>query len=433
MALKGTFRVAPATAKTYLDKQSGYYKWFLVGVLFVVACLNYADRGALNAIFPLLRKQLGMSDVSLAATSSFFLWSYALCSPFAGYIGDRFSRSAVITWGLAAWSLLMVLTGLAQSESQLLVMRVPLGIAESLYVPASIALIADHHPTSSRGTAFSVHLCGFYAGVVVGGWLSGYIGQAYGWRYALITLGVLGLLFAAFASRVLRDRPRLKSADGPPVSIRPAISLLEISRVRSFWFLLIESFLFAAVIFILNTWLPLFFHEAFGMSLARAGFLGNFSIQAGAVIGVLLGGWISDVVGRKNSRNRLLIQVCSDLVSAPLLLVFLLMPNATLVQLVLFAFTFIRFAGGANANPLICDLIRAEHRALAFGITNLTNCLSAGAAVLLSGMLKGRFGLTAIFGWVSILALVSGLFLLVGYCFFLRADFERSGAQAGDA
>jgi hypothetical protein len=90
----------------------------------------------------------------------------------------------------------------------------------------------------------------------------------------------------------------------------------------------------------------------------------------------------------------------------------------------LFFFTFIRFAGGANANPVICDLIRAKHRALAFGITNMTSCLSAGAGVLLAGMLKGRFGLPAIFAWVSILALVSGLFLLVGYCFFLRADFE---------
>jgi MFS family permease len=228
MALKRTSGLVAATVKTCPGEEFGYYKWLLVGLLFVVACLNYADRGSLNAIFPLLRKQLGMSDVSLAATSSIFLWSCALCSPFAGYVGDRYSRSAVITWGLAAWSLLMVLTGLArkpaaaqtarEDESELLVMRVPLGIAESLYVPASIALIADHHSTSTRGTAFSIHLCGFYAGVVAGGWLSGYIGQAYGWRYSLFTLGVIGVLFAAFAGCVLRDRPRLKSAVRPGVS-----------------------------------------------------------------------------------------------------------------------------------------------------------------------------------------------------------------------
>ena len=432
MALKRISGLVIATSETSPGEESGHYKWLLVGMLFVVACLNYADRGSLNAIFPLLRKQLGMSDVSLAATSSIFLWSYALCSPFAGYVGDRFSRSAIITWGLAAWSLLMVLTGLARNESELLFMRVPLGIAESLYVPASIALIADHHSTSTRGTAFSIHLCGFYAGVVAGGWLSGYIGQVYGWRYSLFTLGVIGVLFAAFAGRVLRDRPRLKSADGYPASVRPGVSLLEISRVRSFWFLLIEAFLFAAVIFILNTWLPLFFHDAFGTSLAQAAFQANFAVQAGGVIGVLIGGWISDVVGRRNLRHRMLIQVCCDLVSAPLLLVFLLMPNAAMVQLVLFFFTLIRFAGGANANPVICDLIRAKHRALAFGIMNLTSCLSAGAGVLLAGMLKGRFGLPAIFSWVSILALVSGLFLLVSYCFFVRADFELFGSQTGD-
>lgn len=61
------------------------YKWVLVLVLFFVAALNYADRVALMAVFPLLRKDLGMSDVALAAVGSLFLWSYGLCSPWLGF------------------------------------------------------------------------------------------------------------------------------------------------------------------------------------------------------------------------------------------------------------------------------------------------------------------------------------------------------------
>src|SRR5262249_48780821 len=67
------------------------YKWYLVGLLFFPVALNYADRTAISAVFPLLKRDLGMSDVALAAVGSLFLWSYGLLSPLAGSVGDRLS------------------------------------------------------------------------------------------------------------------------------------------------------------------------------------------------------------------------------------------------------------------------------------------------------------------------------------------------------
>ena len=116
-----------------------------------------------------------------------------------------------------------------------------------------------------------------------------------------------------------------------------------------------------------------------------------------------------------------------------MLLVFLTVPNAVVVEFVLLLFSFFKFMGGANGNPMTCDLIRAEHRSLAFGIMNLMNCLSAGAGVLLSGALKARFGLTAIFAAASGIGLLAGLVLLAGYHFYLRRDLQRSGVEDADA
>ena len=73
-----------------------HYKWFLIGLLCSAAGLNYADRTAITAVFPLLRVDLGMSDVALGATGTAFMWTYALCSPFAGYFGDRLSRARLV-------------------------------------------------------------------------------------------------------------------------------------------------------------------------------------------------------------------------------------------------------------------------------------------------------------------------------------------------
>jgi MFS family permease len=136
------------------------YKWISLGLLFVVSALNYADRGAITAVFPLLKSELGMSDVALAATGSLFLWSYALASPLAGYLGDRFPRSSVIVWSLVAWSLVTAMTGFVSTANHVLATRVLLGLAESLYFPAAIALIAELHSSRTQATAMGIHLSG---------------------------------------------------------------------------------------------------------------------------------------------------------------------------------------------------------------------------------------------------------------------------------
>src|ERR1700721_1215459 len=73
-----------------------YRKWVVVGLIWIVACLNYMDRMTLFAIFPILHKQMGLSNVALAMLGSVFLWAYGLCSPIGGYLGDRFNRKTVI-------------------------------------------------------------------------------------------------------------------------------------------------------------------------------------------------------------------------------------------------------------------------------------------------------------------------------------------------
>src|SRR5258708_451543 len=112
-------------------------KWIYVAALFFVSALNYADRTSITAVYPLLKSQLGFTDIGLGAIGSMFLWSYAFASPFAGYIGDRFDRSRIIVWSLAGWSATTLLTGLVDSQWQLLTTRVVLGLVESMYLPAA--------------------------------------------------------------------------------------------------------------------------------------------------------------------------------------------------------------------------------------------------------------------------------------------------------
>ncbi|MEN6534388.1 MAG: MFS transporter, partial [Bryobacteraceae bacterium] len=129
------------------------YKWQSLALLFFIGAINYADRTALSAVFPLVQRDLGMSNVGLAAIGSLFLWSYAIGSPIAGAVADRFPRSRMIFWSLVGWSAVTLATALVRNQEQLFLARVLLGMAECAYLPAAFAFISDYHQDKTRATA----------------------------------------------------------------------------------------------------------------------------------------------------------------------------------------------------------------------------------------------------------------------------------------
>lgn len=409
---------------------SPHYKWLLILVLFFAASLNYADRVALMAVFPLLRKDLLMSDMELAAVGSLFLWSYSLASPLAGFLGDRFSRSGLVTYSLAAWSLITILTGWISSSQQLLAMRVLLGITESLYIPASLALIAEHHDARSRATAMSIHLSGFSIGVVFGGTLAGYLGDHYGWRSSLLVLGSAGLPLAALCKFLFRGRSRASDEPGRTPRTLPRLSfaaiLSRLFKTPSYWVLLVEAMLLAIGTWTLANWLPLYLSETFKMSLKGAGFAGTFPTQAGAMAGVLVGGYLSDRVARKSARHRMLLHSLCYLAGAPLLLAFVVSSSYWFILTAVFGYALLRAIGGSNANPLLCDLLPKNCWSTGIGLMNTSNTFVGGIGILLAGYVKSDFGLSGVFASISVMVVSAGVLLLVGYAVILRRDLERS-------
>ena len=126
------------------------HAWLLVGFMWVAYFLNYSDRQVVFSIFPILKSQLGFSDTQLGLTGSVFLWVYALCSPIAGQIGDRYSKKTLVVLSLFLWSGVTTLTGLSNSAFTLLSCRALIGITEALFMPAAVALTANAHSPATR-------------------------------------------------------------------------------------------------------------------------------------------------------------------------------------------------------------------------------------------------------------------------------------------
>ena len=376
----------------------------------------------MSSVFPLLRSEFGASDVELAAIGTSFLWAYALASPLAGWIADRFSRSRIIAVSLAAWSLVTLATAFAGGIGQILASRAILGFAEAAYLPAAIALIADYHASDTRATAIGYHTAGLTFGLVAGGSGAGYMGEHYGWRASFIVLGIAGLGLAAFAHFYLRDNTQGAAAEAPPPFLASARILL---TIPSYLIVLAEAMSVAIGTWIFFNWLPLFFKETYGMSLAAAGFAGTFMLQGAATIGLIAGGYISDWFAARQPRRRMLMMALSYAVAAPFLLVFLTQPPLFLLNLCIFGFSFIQRLASCNETPLLCDLLAPRFRSTAIGLMNSANCLAGGAGVLLAGYLKSTYGLAGIFGGISGIVLMSSLLGAIGYKIFLERDLAR--------
>lgn len=408
--------------------QTKSFNWPLIAILTSIAALNYCDRLAIAAVFPLLRADLGASDVMLGAIASAFLWSYAIGSPIVGWIADHISRTRMVLISLTAWSLVTIATGLTHSVNQLIAMRVLLGLAECAYIPAAVGLLADHHGSRQRGRAIGIHTAGLGIGAIVGSTLAGFLGQHYGWRSTFLTLGAAGILLSFIAASVLRDKDR-------PVSRTSLIAMQEapetggilraLLRVPSYWVLLVQSMILSIGIWLFSNWLPLYFTESFGLSLAGAGFYGAALLEFPGLFGVVAGGYISDAVARRSSAGRMLVQMICYVIASALLLVFTRNSTFALVVVALLGFSLMRSFAVANESPLLCDLLPSRQRSTAIGLMNSANTFAGGIGVFGVGVLKSSFRLGAIFAGVSGLLLIAAAVNAFGYLFLLPRDLQR--------
>src|SRR5438046_2183014 len=108
--------------------------WLIVGLLWVVALLNYLDRLMITTMRDPIKEAIPMTDAQFGLLTSVFLWVYGLLSPFGGFLADRFSRSKVILGSLFVWSLLTWVTGYVKTFEHLLLARALMGISEACYI-----------------------------------------------------------------------------------------------------------------------------------------------------------------------------------------------------------------------------------------------------------------------------------------------------------
>src|SRR3954471_5747381 len=167
----------------------------IVFLLGAAVFLNYVDRGSIAVAAPVMKGELGLSNEAYGWAVSAFFWVYAPVQLFAGWLCDRFSVYKLLAAGILLWAASTVLMGFVGGFASLLVLRIMLGIGESLAFPGSSKIIARHVPPERRGVANSALAMGIAVGPAVGTLGGGFMVAYWGWRAMFIVFGLVTLIW----------------------------------------------------------------------------------------------------------------------------------------------------------------------------------------------------------------------------------------------
>jgi len=332
-----------------------------------------------------------MTEAQFGLLTTVFLLVYAVLSPFAGYLADRFNRSRVIIGSLFLWSLITWLTGHAKTYEQLLLTRAFMGLSEACYIPAALALIADYHRGPTRSFATGVHLSGVVVGSALGG-LGGWLAERHGWAFAFNFFGLVGIGYSFVILALLRGPPAETPMDGttrailPHIHFREAIASLFSQRAfilaLGFWGLL------GVGGWAVTGWMPTYLNEQFHLPQGTAGLYATGFINFASLLGMLIGGAWADRWSPTNERARILVPMIGLTVAAPAILLASSTPLLALALAALVCYGLARTFVDANMMPILCLIADPRYRATGYGVLNFLACIVGGTTIYAGGMLR---------------------------------------------
>jgi ACS family D-galactonate transporter-like MFS transporter len=225
----------------------------VLALLAVSVFINYIDRGNLSIAAPLLRDELGFSAWQLGVLLSSFFWTYALFQLVSGWLVDRFNANWVIAIGFFLWSWATVITGAVRGFVFLLLVRLVLGIGESVAYPCYSKILATHFAEQHRGTANSAISAGLACGPAFGTFVGGLLMARFGWRWFFIVFGLVSLIWLLPWFRCM---PRVQCFDSNDCKHAPRV--VDILRQPLAWKTCAGSLCGAYLLYFLITWLPFY-------------------------------------------------------------------------------------------------------------------------------------------------------------------------------
>ncbi|MGZ3272484.1 MAG: MFS transporter [Caulobacteraceae bacterium] len=398
--------------------------------------INYLDRTVLGVAAPSLSHELKLDPAVMGVVFSAFSWTYAAAQIPGGAFLDRFGSKVTYFIALTFWSLFTLLQGFAGGLVSLLTFRLGLGVAEAPCFPTNSRVISTWFPQHERARATGVYSVGEYVGLAFLSPLLFWIIASFGWRSLFWGVGLLGISFGVLWFLTFREPHESKLVNQAELdyiaagggiarhgdNTRFSWSLLgKLLRSRQILGAGIGQFAGNCTLVFFLTWFPTYLATERHMGFIKVGFYTVLPFIA-ASIGVITGGWVSDVLLRRTgSANiaRKLPMIAGLLLASTIMAANWVSSNELVIAIMSVAF----FGQGLVGLgwTVITDIAPKKAMGLAAGVFNLATNLAGIVTPLGVGFIVKATG-----SFVWALVLVACLALLGAFSYlFILGDVKR--------
>jgi MFS family permease len=289
---------------------------FTLWVLLAINTMNFYDRQVPGVVAEPIRQELDLSYTQLGWLTPAFILLYAVAGIPLGLWADIGRRTRILALGLAVWSLLTALSGLAWSFWSLFLMRLGVGLGEASCAPTANSLLGDLFPRRRRAWAISIFMIGLPAGLGLSSVISGNIADLWGWRAAFFVACIPGLILALLCLAIPEPARGAAEEFAIGASRRPGSPLLAVLKIPTLWWIILTGALHNFNMYAIGSFLSPFLQRYHGLTTAGAGWVSGLVYGCGG-LGIFLGGWACDRAARHRVRGRLEVSTLALVVGVP--------------------------------------------------------------------------------------------------------------------
>jgi MFS transporter, ACS family, D-galactonate transporter len=408
----------------------------VLGLICFATMLNYADRAVLGVAAPTMTAELAISPAVMGLVFSVFSWTYAAAQIPGGVLLDRLGTRLTYTFSLILWSFFTLLHGVAFGVVALIVFRLGLGIAEAPCFPTNSRVLSTWFPQQERARANGVYSVGQYFGLAFLSPLLFWIVAVWGWRWLFILFGTIGMVYGVIWYLAYRDPEESRKVNqaeldhiraGGGLSHQGAAiafswrNVGKLMRKRQILGASIGQFCGNSTLVFFLTWFPTYLATERHMDWLKSGIFAVMPYIA-ASVGVLLGGYVSDMLIRKTGSANIgrKLPIVTGLLLASTIILANFVESNTLVIIIMS----IAFFGQGMVNlgwTLISDVAPKSMIGLTGGVFNFCANLAGIVTPLAIGFIVAA---TGSFYWA--LAFI-GVLALIGAAayIFIIGDVHR--------
>lgn len=290
-----------------MKKQIGNLRWTICALVFFATTINYLDRAVISLLKSTLSKELKWDDADYANIEIAFKISYAIGLMLAGRVIDKIGTKKGYSWATGLWSVAAIAHAFAKNVFGFAAARAALGITEAGNFPAAIKTTAEWFPKKERALATGLFNSGANIGAIVAPLTVPFIAVNYGWQWAFVLTGLLGLIWLFFWQKYYQTpaiHPKITAeelayinSDVEPLAAdelpKPTkkYSWGKLLGYKQTWAFSIGKLLTDPIWWFYLFWLPDFLESQYGLKGTEIA-LPVAAVYSLSVIGSIGGGWV---------------------------------------------------------------------------------------------------------------------------------------------